>query len=439
MKHRTFVLLLVIMLLAGGAGAFALDFGVTVSSSTEVSVTDSTDVAETAKAAAYLNHWFSPQLETSVQGSYTYTLDRLYLFDVDHAYARLRTPVQSGETPWYFDGQAGRFVFRDFTGNVLASSADGARLNFQLAGTTVKVGAGYFGLLAKENSSIILSRSDLSDSTNGDKFLAPPRAFFLLNISMPQYLGRQSLDFSFVAQKDYRSESDLATDEGLLDTQYVGLGVSGPLTSSLYYNSYAYLEGGRMLTNVGGFYEYHTIGAFLGGLGLRYFVPGARSSVGELSFLFSSGDSDFGSYYEGNTADHATMFQGITAPGFGVAFSPKLGNLMVLRANYSVKPFSGSGYSAMENFQARLAGFGFFRPTDGVISEAGINPASDAAYLGSEADLILSFRPFSDLGFALSSGIFMPNSGSATSDAAFLDDVQKKFQFVGRFDLSVTF
>jgi hypothetical protein len=149
-------------------------------------------------------------------------------------------------------------------------------------------------------------------------------------------------------------------------------------------------------------------------------MPQAAQSVVSLGYLYSSGDKDHGSFFEGNTEGASKAFVGLTPPSFGAVFSPRLGNLMVTDLGYSVKPFSGSGSRSLEEFQTELSVLGFFRPTTGVISEPGINPSSDDLYLGTEVDLALNFRPFSDLGFSLVNGVFFPNTGS--SDSAFLED-----------------
>ncbi len=161
--------------------------------------------------------------------------------------------------------------------------------------------------------------------------------------------------------------------------------------------------------------------SYLVGVNFQYFLPEAAESILSLGYLYSSGDKDHSSFYDGNTVDDSTMFLGLTPPSFGVVFSPRLGNLMVTSLGYSAKPFSGSGSQALDELQTAVSVLGFFRPTTGVISEVGINPASDSLYLGTEVDLALNFRPFSDLGMSLGNGIFFPNTGG---DAAFLEEAR---------------
>ena len=115
------------------------------------------------------------------------------------------------------------------------------------------------------------------------------------------------------------------------------------------------------------------------------------------------------------------MFVGLTPPSFGTVFSPRLGNLMVTDFSYSIKPFTRDGRNAIQEFQAELAALGFFRPTTGVISQGNAaSTSSDELYLGTEVDLRLNFRPFSDLGFSLSNGVFLPNNDG--SDSALIED-----------------
>jgi hypothetical protein len=266
----------------------------------------------------------------------------------------------------------------------------------------------------------LLSQADVSDDADEDDFLAPPRLLGIIAFSLPDFIAGQTVDVSVVGQGDLRDEDDLPEGQGTLHTVYVGGGVSGPVVSTLFYDLYGYFGGGRTLSDLGGFYSYKPIQSYLVGATLQYFMPQAAQSVVSLGYLYSSGDKDHGSFFEGNTEGASKAFVGLTPPSFGAVFSPRLGNLMVTDLGYSVKPFSGSGSRSLEEFQTELSVLGFFRPTTGVISEPGINPSSDDLYLGTEVDLALNFRPFSDLGFSLVNGVFFPNTGS--SDSAFLED-----------------
>lgn len=414
------------------APAVAFDFGGTVGNTTEASVPfdGDTSIGQGNSLSLFARHAFSEELEVVARARYEYRLDTVFAEetdtevdwwqgDLDALYARGRFTT-AGETPALVDLQAGRFRLREFSGVLLAERADGVRATFGTADGDVTIGAGFTGLLMKESSDLLLSQADVSDDADEDEFLAPPRLLGIIAFSLPDFIAGQSFDVSVVGQGDLRDEDDLPEGQGTLHTVYAGVGVSGPVVSTLFYDLYGYFGGGRTLSDLGGFYTYKPIQSYLVGANLQYFMPEAAQSVVSLGYLYSSGDKDHGSFYEGNTEDASTAFVGLTPPGFGAVFSPRLGNLMVTDLSYSAKPLAGTGNRSLEEFQTELSILGFFRPTTGVISEPGINPASDDLYLGTEIDLALNFRPFSDLGLSLVNGIFFPNNGS--SDSAFLED-----------------
>ena len=95
--------------------------------------------------------------------------------------------------------------------------------------------------------------------------------------------------------------------------------------------------------------------------------------------------------------------------------------------SYSIKPH--------DTLQTLLKAAAFFRSTTGQISEPGIDDASDSLYLGTEIDLVVNFRPFSDLGAALSGGFFIPNNGAG---GAFLES-DRSIEFLTRLEFSFSF
>jgi hypothetical protein len=78
----------------------------------------------------------------------------------------------------------------------------------------------------------------------------------------------------------------------------------------------------------------------------------------------------------------------------------------------------------------------FLRSTTGAISEGSVNATSDQLYLGSEADLRINYRPFSDLGLSLTGGFFFPNNYTAESAIA---PGSSAVQIAGRFELSFSY
>lgn len=419
---------------------YGLDWGVSLDNTSGVSgPTDDLEYTQISRAALFLEHRHSDALQLAAQASYTFSLDRAYLVDIDYLYAGYRSPIeQPGRNPWLLDLRAGRFVFADFSERVLRSRADGVAVGMESPRIDVSAAVGYTGLVLLPNTTVQLSGTDLNDDAD-DALLGPPRLVGHLTFTLPEYIARQEITLTFVAQKDLRSRADLNEAEGFgrVDTRYVGLGLSGPLAPQLFYDGFFYFGFGRALAELGagsGVYEYRQIASQMAGAGVQYFMPELSQSLLEANLLYASGGSDQVAFYEGSTDAGSTQFLSITDSPFGLVFSPRPGNLVVADVGYGIRPFARARNSLRE-LQTRLRYFAFFRPTAGVISEIGSNTESDARYLGSEIDLLLNYRPFSDLGLAFGFGAFFPSTGE---DRAFLPD-SRETELLARFDLSFSF
>jgi hypothetical protein len=273
-----------------------------------------------------------------------------------------------------------------------------------------------------------MSRSDVTDQSDDSVILAAPRLIEKLEVLFPNILPRQDLTVSVLLQQDFRPSASLIPageqqqfptelSGGRLTSEYFGAGFSGAIVSALYYDAFLYVSLGSTLSYVadstsvtGSSYQYEAIQAFLGGIGLRYYNEALLSSRAELRAIISSGDADNTTYLEGNTAGASTIFVPISQETLGVAFQPQWGNLIQISADYSFKPVT--------TLQLMLKGQAYLRPTTGAISALGIDPASDALYLGTEVDGIANFRPFSDLGTAFTLGVFFPNGSAFTGQGA---------------------
>ena len=442
MKTRRTLALMAALSLAGTVGLNALDFdfgGFVENSSTPSVALDAKNpvwaMDQKDRLALWAEMHFSPQLTLTAQGSYAFEINLPYLFDVD--ILKLDWKILPS-----LQASLGRFVFSDFTGHVLNHKLDGAQFSLNFPFMVVNAGAGFSGLDLKPYSLILMSRADTADQSNDSVILAAPRLVEKLEVLFPNILPRQDITVSALAQQDFRRSGDLIQEGepqpfptglsgGRLTSEYFGVGVSGAIISSLYYDAFFYYSLGSTLSYVadsasvtGSSYKYEAIQAFLGGIGLRYFNEALLSSRAELRALISSGDADNTKFIEGNTAGSSTLFVPISQETLGLAFQPQLGNLIIIDASYSVKPVT--------QLQLMLKGQAYLRPTTGAISALGIDPASSALYLGSEVDGIANFRPFSDLGLALSLGFFLPNSSAFTGQASLP-------VLAGRFEVSLSF
>ena len=280
-----------------------------------------------------------------------------------------------------------------------------------------------------------MSSSDSVDQSNGGVYFAAPRLIEKLEVLFPNLFSRLDVNLSVIFQQDLRASNQLiqpgeqyktvtGLSGGSLTTEYFGLGLSGAAVSSLYYNLFFYWNAGSTLSyvpdsvSVTGFsYQYRPIQAFIGGFGLKYYMEETLSSRLEFQGVFSSGNAGNQSYLEGNTSSVSTMFVPISQEVIGLAFTPKMGNLVLLDLNYSFKPFAQRA-TAWKNLQIIAKVLSFFRPTTGAISQPGLSSSSNDLYLGTEPEIIARFRIFSDLGIVLSTGIFLPNGDSFTGSAA---------------------
>lgn len=450
MKKRA-ILIVVSIILAGVAPtSFAADIGGSVDSSTSFARSDGYALYQQNKVTLWFDSGQEKNSHFSARGSYTYAIDQPYFFDLEQlSFTGLFPQVLSSNSALTF--RAGRFRHSDFTGNVLDHNIDGLYVELSYPKIITTLSVGYTGLLFAESSSIVLSKADLSDLSRKDVLLGAPRLLEAVDFLFPELFWGQDLVISFLAQQDLRQEEELIAEGeeneiagtgGKLNTQYYGIGITGPLSSSVYHDIFFYLSTGSTLSyladagsGTGYSYSYQPILAYMFGAGLRYFNESARYSKLALNVLFSSGDEDYVSYLEGNTAGRGGSFVPISQPVSGLVFTPDLGNMMVAGLSYSLKPLVRSEYIRLHELQTIIKAHGFFRPTTGAISESGIDDSSDSLYLGTDIEGIVNFRPFSDLGMSLALGLFVPNNASG---GAFLES-ERETEVFCRIDFSFGF
>jgi hypothetical protein len=445
-RTRALAIVLVLGLLgAASLGALDWDYGGSVDNSSTPSVTTASQWAmdQRNKAALWLDMRFSPAFSLAAEGSYSFSLLVPYIFDIDYLKADWQMLPALKLT-------AGRFVFSDFTGHVLNHKLDGVMLTWAASTGMITASVGTSAGLLKPSSLILMTNSDAGDQYDSGVYFAAPRLIEKLEGVVPNFLPRQDFTMTAILQQDLRAantfiqpgttQSQVAgASGGGLSSEYWGIGVSGAIVSNLYYSSFFYLNTGSTLGYVvdpasitGSSWEYASIFAFLGGIGLKYFNEDLLSMRAELQAVVSSGDADNTSYLEGNGAGLSNIFVPISQDTLGIAFQPQWGNLVLIDANYSLKPFAKSP-TVWQNLQLMLKVLNFLRPTPGAISQlAGLNLSSSDPFLGTEFDLVANFRPFSDLGAALSFGAFIPNGDAFSGPAA-------QAVFAVRLEFSVSF
>ncbi|MEW5816898.1 MAG: hypothetical protein AB1798_16065 [Spirochaetota bacterium] len=435
MKKRKISFFAIFILLFFSIAAYPFDIGGTLDNSTSFVTPKLPSATRPVSQSDKLSLWINEagkHLRFDLQGSYTFSLERYYLFDLDTLDFAGQFLLRKNSWP-SFSFDLGRLYFSDFTANILANKIDGVQLALGMPFLNVKAAFGYAGSFQKPTSSIIMSKSDVADRLNEAELWAAKRLVGLLELKFPDLFLRQDLMFSFIFQQDLRPDANLTAGGGRYYSQYEGAGISGTIVPLLYWDSFFYLETGKTYNSTTGGYD--SIIAFLTGGGLRFYMDKVLYSKIGLKFVYSSGDGDYRSFFEGNTDKSAHAFLPIARPAAALIFTPQLSNIFYGEVSYSIKPFSFAQAAWLKNFQILLKGLPFFKSSAGPISEPGTNTSASTWYLGTEADLIINFRPVSDIGLGVSGGYFFANNGT---DGAFLADQQPQ-QFMIRGELSLSF
>jgi hypothetical protein len=446
-NRRVFILLFFLPI----AGTLhSQDFGATV---------DTQSVA-TAGAGSFdmtlLNRtyvWFeakSDAIDFEAQGSYRLTLDDLAFFDLDRLFVDASLPFQGAEST-LIELKAGRFEEHEFTRYLLDHTLDGVSVTSENAMSNISAFLGFSGTLWDNLlTSIEMSKADNLDRNAAGLHFQPPRLIGMLGFDFNEIFPGFSLDAAFLFQQDFHDPKELVAEGtvvydgskgGYLDTQYAGIGIHGAPASFFFFDLFSYFGTGTTLSFLGnpdlgrGNYQYKPVFSALAGFSFRLYFEGALFSEIKVDGVYSTGDSDYYTYYEGNTGGNGTMFMPISHLPVGIAFDPDLGNIFFVSIEYSLLPFSASKVATLEKLETLVRGIAFFRSEAGVISITGLNPASPSLYLGTEAEALINWRPLSDVGFSAAAGLFFPDTSSDSS--AFAAD-QAGAMLVVKMELSVS-
>lgn len=349
----------------------------------------------------------------TAEGSYVYTDERDYLFDVD----RLRySGLYPGLVTWHsvLAVDAGRFGFRDPTGLVLNHSADGVRASLRFPVVEVELGGAYTGLLLNPSSRIRVTDADRAEEDDDDEFYGPERLLGQLTVRLPDLPGRQSLSAGVLAQWDLRDDETVVT----LNSQYFSLQGAGALLPNFYHTTFITIA--TVQTEIGS--DSDRGAGLLFGTRLRYLREDWQASRLGASFTYASGP--------GSNID---PFVTISDPPTGVVFQPRLSNLMIAGLSYAVRPWYGSRSVSAGNLEFASAMRVYLRAVDDqqLVSGGLLAPLAledGRRYAGSELEWTLRARPLPDLGAALTTGIFLPGVGAGDADP----------EFLARFELSLS-
>ncbi|TVR75518.1 MAG: hypothetical protein EA427_00165 [Spirochaetaceae bacterium] len=448
---RRFSLVALVLALGVGmalSGVSALDWGGSLTTVNTVQTrpegSDDPLFTNTERLTLYLNVPLGARYTLETQGAARLDANPLLLAaDVERFYLqRTRNPQQGNLSE--FVTRLGRLTIADPAGVVVRQTVDGAALVLRYPRAEVGMSAGYTGFINKEFTSATMTLRDSTDQEDDDIYFGPARVVGQGRVILRNLLAQQTLSTALTFQNDLRDPEKVAQagDEqiellqagrelgGLLDTQYIQLMVDGPIPigtmpGQLFHETAYVLNFGRTLSLVdddtvpsGSSYQYKPIRGHLAKVSLNYFLPDLLGTYAGLGVMFSSGDSSYLSFTEGNRSDVSTMFTPMTPTASGVVFAANPGNITVLEVFYSLRPLENENSPFLNTLQTQVAWYSFFRSAgSGAVSSSDIDPASSATYIGSEVDLIARFRPYSDFGFGVSTGLFFAN-GSALAEGA---------------------
>ncbi len=384
--------LLLFLFIAMPVAALESTWGVTIDGSTELSYADhraDNDPAYAATAALWSRSLFplgiDRSIELTAQGSYTWTDDRPYLFDVDILRAAGRIPGALGPDS-VLRFTAGRFRLRDTTGIVLGHTVDGAQVRIGYPSLRVRAAAGYTGLLLNPVSDIRMTFADLADGGDDDEFFGPRRIVGLAEVTLPELYLRQTVTTGLTGQFDLR---DAADDETTLNTIYISLAVAGPLLGNVYHT----LSGTVMVGKSELDGDSEALTGAMGDARIRYYREDRLSSRIGLGLTWASGN--------GGDLDRFVPISRSTA---GTILTLPVENILRGTVSYSIRP--------VPRVQTECSlGWYFLAEKKDLHETTGISSDPDGRWLGTEVTGKVSARISSDLGLSITGGVFAPSSG----------------------------
>jgi hypothetical protein len=397
-------------LIAGSAFAFEGDFGVTLDTSSVVSSGVVDTSAESQYRAAVWGELFQTtnkggSLDLTAQGSYRYTAERPYIFDLDlFRFTGLFSAALGDGTA--VELKAGRFNFSDATKLILNQTMDGAQISLLFSGFQVRLAGAYSGFLLNPSSNVRISADDQLEANDNSVFFGPKR------LVAQALLGSDGFALQALAQFDMRGNTGSET----IDTQYLGIVGTPRLTPNFYldYNltaSYGQSTVGSKATN---------LISLLGGFGFRFYAEELAGSRAHAEVTYATGFTPIVLLLNNFSLED---FRPISQPTIGLAFSPRLANILYLDVGYSFRPFVKNPSTVLSNIEPQVGARIYFRdpvpflitgtPADILVHD--LNPSSTALYLGTEIEAGVLARIFSDLGVSVRGGVFLPSAGGSNA------------------------
>lgn len=381
--------------------SIGVDYGVTIDSFNGYNDDSSEYLFGFERASAYGSLKFSDNVSFIFDGYYKYTYksndDNKHIFDLN----TLLFMATLGKA----EIQLGRFYLSDFSGDIVTHNLDGLSMAFPLSFGTIYLNAGYSGYIHRDEYTLF--KTIIDESKNRDR----ERVQLLIEgIDFVKDFESISIWLSAYSSQDLRSEYGLDNR-----TLFAGGGIRGAISSTLLYSLRGNFKTGFFPYNVDGDLENSKGAKILAGMGafnIDWYLTGSNSSVLNalspsisLDLGVSSGDKDLKSRKLGFTQgdiEGTSLYSPMVSTGPGVIFGIANQNLTYGKITASITP--------SKVFQTQVESALFFRTVEGVTGSDDVDYDSEGNYLGTEVSLSLNFRPFSDLGMSLSSGVFLPNS-----------------------------
>lgn len=431
----------VLVLLIGTPRATAAEFDIDLSSELGAEHTRETDIFTETAADASLSWILSPDSDIEVTGGYSYRYDEgapesdgEFIPALDRARYFARIPISAGGGGTVAELTAGRFGFRDSTGMVVDTPADGVSVGIVAPVVTFRAQSAYTGFLFRDSTNVRLTTGDLLDE---DNLFGPAHLLGRVEVAFPELLGRQSIILDAVGHLDLpelpSSELDSTAADAAADGLYSSLTLAGPLSRRVFYTVYGIGRASRYFADYDDSEETYSTLAAAAGASLRAFAPQLGKSRAELQLGWAGGERGF-SRFSPTASGTARHFAPITAPS-PLRFTPLLlSNVAFAQLDYSVQPVD-IGAGPREGLRTAVSVAAVYRPVEGAGTVSGLAATADVGYVGTEAGTTIEIRPVSDLRFALEGDIFWPSS--LLRNAGAVDDTTPHGRVTARIELSL--
>lgn len=325
--------------------------------------------------------------------------------------------------------EIGRMYMDDPSRQIYAGNYDGLRFSTQFAFGSIDAGIGTTMLLGKRENSILLSLADLKTAADNLDTLASARIFGSLSGTVN--LGSGHVLKPFVAfqedaneLKGYNTVTPGTTaysgeDGAALDSQYVGLSFGGSIGPRITHESSLIIEFGRTLSwladatsGTGASYQWTPVYAGLGMTTWNFSLEELLDSTLSTSLFVGTGDSDAGSYYEGNTSGDFNQFFSLVPYQYSQILTAASGNMAAWNVAWTIRPWKNDPAYMLQTLSGTLSMATLFRSSTGALPLEGLASGSANLYLGQEFGLAATWRPANDLRLNLGVGAFIPASGA---------------------------